>query len=152
MATKLIKKGIVVLLALVLFNCSSDDDNATNLDLNLLHGQWYRVGLCPEQNSLLLNANGTYESFSSAAVDCEDPEPDTFKFTGTYSISGDFYKPNNLTRELIIDGTNLTDFELPNPNLKREIMELTETTLIIKVYSDNGNNIINLLGEYSYEH
>ena len=54
-----------------MFNCSTDDDNTTNLDLNLLYGQWYRVDLCSEQNSLFLDANGTYESFSSGAVDCD---------------------------------------------------------------------------------
>lgn len=145
------KKGIVLLLILFVFNCS-DDDSSTNLDLNLLHGQWYRVDLCREQNSLLLNSDGTYVSFSSGAIDCDDPEPDTYKFTGTYAVNGNFYTNNELTRELIIDGTILTVFDFENPNLKREIIELSETLLVIKSYIDNGNNSIQLLGETSYEH
>ncbi|MUU79638.1 hypothetical protein [Winogradskyella endarachnes] len=145
------KRLITCLLAMFVLSCSSDDDT-TNLDLNLLYGQWYRVGLCAEQNSLLLNSNGTFTSYASGAIDCNDPEPDTHKYTGTYEISGDFYYPNEQTRELIIDGTNITVFDFEDPNIKREIIELTETTLVIKVYLDNGNNTIDLYGEYTYEH
>lgn len=140
------------MLTIFFVGCSSDDEGSTNLDLSLLYGQWYRVGLCQGQNSLLLNANGTYESFSSGAVDCDDPEPDTYKFTGTYTITGNFYNTNQLTSDLVIDGTNLSALDLPNPDIRREIIELSETTLIIKAYIDNGNNNINVLGEYSYEH
>ncbi|WP_179319348.1 hypothetical protein [Winogradskyella helgolandensis] len=146
------KKTTILLVLVFVFNCSSDDDSSTSLDLNLLYGQWYRVGLCQEQNSLFLDADGTYESFRSGAVDCDDSEPDTYKFTGTYTINGNFYRPNELTRELIIDGTNLTVFDFEDPNLKREIIELNESSLVIKTYIDNGNNSIDLLGEYSYEH
>lgn len=145
------KRLMICLLAVFVLNCSSDDDT-TNLDLNLLYGQWYRVGLCAEQNSLLLNSNNTFISYSSGAIDCNDPEPDTYKYTGNYEISGNFYYPNEQTRELIIDGTNLTVFEFEDPNIKREIIELSETSLVIKVYLDNGNNTIDVYGEYTYEH
>ena len=138
------KKVIGLLLVVFIFSCS-DDDSSTSLDLNLLYGQWYEVGLCQEQN-------GTYESFSSGAIDCNNPEPDTYKFTGTYTINGDFYNSNVLTSEIVIDGTNLSVFDFENPNLKREILELSETSLVIKSYIDNGDNHNQLLGEVTYEH
>lgn len=146
-----LKLVLVGLISLLLFNCSSDDEG-TNLDLNLLHGQWYRVGLCAEQNSVLLNADGTYESFSSGAIDCDDPEPDTYKFTGTYTIRGNFYIGTELTRELVIDGTSITEFDFPNPNIKNEIIELTENTLVIKVYENREDNLIYIYGEFEYQH
>ena len=145
------KKGIVLLLIIFLFNCS-DDDSSTNLDLNLLHGQWYRVDLCREQNSLLLNANGTYESFSSGAIDCDDPEPNTYKFTGTYAINGNFYSSNELTSELIIQGTELSIFDIENPAIKREIIELSESSLVIDVYLPNGDGTVQSLALLIFEH
>ena len=108
--------------------------------------------MCQEQNSLLLNSDGTYESFSSGAIDCNNPEPDTYKFTGTYTINGNFYNSNVLTSEIVIDGTNLSVFDFEDPNLKREILGLSETSLVIKSYIDNGDNHIQLLGEVTYEH
>ncbi|WP_282032029.1 hypothetical protein [Winogradskyella eximia] len=145
------KKVIGLLLVIFIFSCS-DDDSSTSLDLNLLYGQWYKVDLCQEQNSLLLNSDGTYESFSSGAIDCNNPEPDTYKFTGTYTINGNFYNSNVLTSEIVIDGTNLSVFDFEDPNLKREILELSEISLVIKSYIDNGDNHIQLLGEVTYEH
>ncbi|WP_460218205.1 hypothetical protein [Psychroserpens sp. MEBiC05023] len=139
---------IIVVLSL---NCSSDD-STSNLNTNLLYGQWYRVGLCQEQNSLLLNANKTYVSRGSGAIDCDDPTKDTYEFTGTFSLPGSRIKYNQQSAELIIDGTDLTTLEFPNPEIVNEITELTENTLTIRTFIDRGNNVIEELGVVSYEH
>ena len=140
-----------LILIVICFGCSSDDDGQS-LDTNLLYGQWYRVGLCQDQNSLLLNANGSYLSRSSGATDCDDPAPDTYEFTGTFSLQGTRISYDQQSATLVIDGTDLTTLEFPNPNLVREITQLTETSLIIRTYIDNGNNVIEELGLASYEH
>ncbi|MDB9755288.1 hypothetical protein OAB20_03225 [Winogradskyella sp.] len=51
----------------------------------------------------------------------------------------------------MIDGSELSIFEATNLNIKREIIDLTETTLIIKVFEEDAN-IINVFGEFEYEH
>ncbi|SDS03774.1 hypothetical protein SAMN04515667_1266 [Formosa sp. Hel1_31_208] len=145
------KNILFLLLTICCLNCSSDDD-ATTLDTNLLYGQWYRVGLCQEQNSLLLNPNKTYVILSSGAVNCDDPEPDTYQFTGAFTIQGDVISYNQLTADLIIDGTDLTTLEFPNPDIVNEVNELSETTLIIRTYIDRGNNVTEELGLATFEH
>lgn len=142
---------MILLVAFVAFNCSSDEGSTMVLDQSLLYGQWYRVGLCPDQNSLLLNVDGTYVSFSSGAEDCENPESDTYKYTGTYDVIGNFYYPIELTSELIIEGTNLSISDVVPTNLKREIIELTEDALVIMEYADI-NGIRYDYGTYAYEH
>lgn len=145
-------KKIFGLLCLILvFSCSSDEDGGLSIDTSLLFGQWYEVGLCQEQNRLALNPNFAYESFSSGAVDCDDPVPDTYRFAGTYAIDGNRISYNQTEADLVIDGTALTVLDFPDPDIVREVTELTETSLVIRVYIDRGNNVIEELGESNYE-
>jgi len=147
-----IKKTLLIAVLIAFASCSSSDDIDNSIDTSLLYGQWYRVGLCQEQNSLLLNSNKSYVSFHSGAVNCEDPEPDTYKYTGTFEVSNGLISYSQSTIELIIDGTNLTVHEFPNPDIKREITILTETALEIKTTIDRGNNVIEILSTANYEH
>ncbi len=146
------KKTLLLVVLIAFFSCSSSDNNDTSIDVGLLYGQWYKVGLCQEQNSLLLNSNKSYVSFHSGAVNCDDPEPDTYKYTGTFEVRNSLMSYSQSTIELIIDGTNLTEHEFPNPDIKREITILTETALEIKTTIDRGNNVIEILGTATYEH
>nr|WP_321236315.1 hypothetical protein [uncultured Psychroserpens sp.] len=149
------KKQTYLLIGLIFtitsFGCSSSDDS-TRLNTNLLYGQWYRVGLCQEQNSLLLNANKTYVSRGSGAIDCDDTAADTYEFTGTFTLPGNGIKYNQQSAELIIDGTDLSTLEFPNPDIVNEIVELTDTSLIIRSYINLENNVIQELGLETFEH
>ncbi len=145
------KKTLILVVLILFFSCSSSDGN-TSIDTGLLYGQWYNVGLCQEQNSLLLNSNKSYVSFYSGVFDCNSPEPDTYKNTGTFEVSNSFISYFQLTSELIIDGTDLTVQDFPNPDIKHEITNLTETTLEIKTTLDRGNNVTEILGTTNFEH
>ncbi len=147
------KKTLLLVVLIAFFSCSSSDDNdETSIDTSLLYGQWYKVGLCQVQNSLLLNANKSYISYYSGATDCNATEPDTYKYTGTFEVSYSFISYSQLTSELIIDGTDLTVQDFLHPDIKHEITNLTETTLEIKTIFDRGNNVIEILGTATYEH
>ncbi|MBO6606156.1 hypothetical protein [Psychroserpens sp.] len=145
-------KNIYYLLCLVfLFSCSSDDDNGPTLDTNLLFGEWFEVGLCPSQNRLELEPSFTYETYSSGGIDCDDPAPDTYRFNGTFSIQGNLITFVQTDANLVIDGTDLTVLDFPNPDIRHEVTELTEDSLVIRVYIDLGNNITEELGNAIYE-
>lgn len=147
------EKSFFLILLFALISCSSNDDSdETSIDTSLLYGQWYRVGLCQEQNSLLLNSNKSYVSYHSGAADCDAPEPDTYKNTGTFEVSNSFISYSHLTSELIIDGTDLTVQDFLHPDIKNEITNLTDTALEIKTIFDRGNNVIEILGTANYEH
>lgn len=143
------KKFLCAILFISLCNCASDDAD-TSFDLNELYGQWYEVGLCQSQNSLLLNSDASYVLFSSGATDCDDPAPDTYRFSGSYSISGNLIVYNQQTANLVIDGTDLTNLEFPNPEIQREIMTLNTNNLVIEVYIQNGN-IREIIRTINYE-
>jgi hypothetical protein len=147
------KKVFFIVIAILCFGCNSDDDsNNTNLDLNLLYGTWYHIDLCPELNRLILNANSTYSTRYSGSQDCEDPEPDVYEFSGTFQASGNFIIYNQANSELIIDGTDNSVLDFPNANIKHEVTVLSQTTLTIKTFIDEGNNVISILGTSTYEH
>lgn len=139
------KRLFLLMLTIVFIGCSSKDDGKDEtLDSGLLQGQWYKLGLCESQNSLLLNSNSNYVSYFSGGQDCEDPAPDTYKYVGTYQVNGKFINFNLTSSELVIDGTDLIvqDFELPG--YKNEIIELTPSSLVIKTtrVRDNGSTEI----------
>ncbi len=144
------KKIFVLLTFLVLFSCSSDDDGP-GIDLDLLYGQWFRVGLCQSQNSLLLNSDGTYVQISSGASDCNDTGPDTTRTEGTYRVQNRIYTTTVTSSEVINEGTNLSiqDFEIFEP--VTEIIELTETRLRMQVSIIGENNVVEILSQPTYE-
>lgn len=144
------KKFFCVLCVILLSACSSDDDEPT-VDTSLLFGEWFEVGLCPSQNNITLSSNFMFESFSSGAIDCNDPATDTYRFAGTYMLQGNFIVFDQTEADLVIDGTDLTTLDFPNPNMKHEVTELTETSLVIRVFIDLGNNITEELGDAIYE-
>lgn len=144
----MIKKITVLLFCLLIFACPSDDDENT-LDLDLLRGQWYRTGLCRAQNSLLLNDDNTYVSFSSGGVDCESTETDTYRYSGTYSITNTAIDFNRLEEELIIDGTNLTISEI-SERIYTRIVVLDEEQMVIETKSRTGEG--DVIYQAHYEH
>ncbi|WP_040278835.1 hypothetical protein [Psychroserpens damuponensis] len=147
------RKALLIVVALLCFTCSSDDDSSnTNLNLNLLYGTWYHVDLCQEYNRLILDANQNYSTRYSGSQDCDDPEPDIYEFSGTFGVSGNFIIYTETNAELIVDGTNLSVLDFINPDIKHEILELTTTTLVINSYLEEGNNIVRDLGTATYEH
>ena len=109
------KKPFFAILLLVLISCSSsDENNEPSFDINLLYGQWFRVGLCDEQNSLLLNQDFTFTKNKSGNIDCNVNEVDTYQYTGNFSVTNDDISFNQLTEEVIIEGTSISvnEFEL----------------------------------------
>jgi hypothetical protein len=144
----MMKKYIALLFCLLIFACSSDDDENT-LDLDLLRGQWYRTGLCRSQNSLLLNNDNTYVSFSSGGVDCESTETDTYRYSGTYSISNNAIAFNLLEEELIIDGSNLSISEITE-RIYTRIVVLDEEQMVIETKSRTLQG--DVIHQAHYEH
>ena len=71
---------------------------------------------------------------------------------GTFTINGDFIVYSQTSIDLVIDGTDITVVDFPDPGVKYEITNLTETALSIRVFRDNGNNITEELGTSNYEH
>lgn len=146
------KKALFLLVLIIGFGCSSDDDNNSSFDRNLLLGTWYDTGLCRVQNSIIYNNSGSYVRLFSGAVNCNDPEPDTYQTEGSYQVNGDFIKYNLTSTKLINDGTNLSVTDIENINVTHEIMELSKTRLVIKSYIERDNNHIETLATTTYEH
>ena len=144
------KKILILLIGCLIYNCSSDGDESS-FDLNLLYGQWFEVGLCPSQNNLLLNTDGAFISFSSRAVDCNDPLPDTLRFTGTYQINGDFFIANTLSTEVVIDGTNDSVADFEQIDAITEIIVLTSTTFQLSTYIVRENGVRDIISNQQYE-
>ncbi len=143
------KRVPLLLLSLIVLSCGSDDD--ASVDLNLLYGQWYDVGLCNDLNTLILNSNKDYVSRYSGYLDCDAPEPDIYQVEGTFQVNGNFIKYNQESIDLIIDGTDLSTVEFPNPNVKNEIIELTETSLVVQAYVKRESGVKEILGTRTYE-
>ena len=143
------KKRIIVFFVFAIFSCSSDD--GPGLDLNLLHGQWYNIGLCQAQNSLLLNPNGTFIRFSSGAIDCNDPVPDTIRTEGTYRVQNRIYTVTVTNSEVVIEGNNISTSEFINIEPISEIVELTETSLRFSIYVIRNDGVREILAQPEYE-
>ena len=141
--------NVFVLFVLCLFGCSSD--NESDFDLNLLYGQWFRVDLCQQENSLLLNENGTFESFSSGSSICGDATRDVYKYTGTFSVEGNFYNQNTLTTELIYDAPNTPVNDFEPINAQTEITELTGTNFRLETYIIRENGVREIIETSLYE-
>ena len=149
------KKTLLLVMLLALFSCSSSDDNNNDepsFDVNLLLGQWYRVDMCIERNSLLLNQDFTYIKNSSADVDCNMNEHNTYQYTGIFSVSNDDISFNQLTEEVIIEGTTISvdDFELTTL-IYTKIAQLDENSLVInRKFKNNASGEENIYAT-SYE-
>lgn len=130
------KKVLYLLIVFVVFSCSSNDDSDNDepsFDVNLLFGQWYRIDMCNDQNSLLLNQDYTFIKNSSGNVDCSVNERDTYQYTGNFSVSNDNISFNQLTEEVIIEGTStsVNEFELTTL-LYTKVAQLDENNLVIE--------------------
>ncbi|WP_425222714.1 hypothetical protein [Psychroserpens sp.] len=146
------KKIVFLFLAIALVSCSGDDDSSnSSFDLDLLYGTWFNVNLCPEYNRLIFNNNDTYSSRFSGSQDCNDPEPDVYEFTGGFDVNGDFIVYDQVTADLIVDGTVSSILDLPNPEIRYEIIQLSETTLVIETNIDRGNDVIEILRTTTYQ-
>ena len=143
------RKIIIVFFVFAILSCSSDD--GPGLDLDLLHGQWYNVGLCQAQNSLLFNSNGTFIRFSSGAIDCTDPVPDTVRTEGTYRVQNRIYTVTVTNSEVVIEGNNTSTPEFIDIDPVSEIVELTETSLRFNIYVIGNDGVREILAQPAYE-
>lgn len=120
------------LIFLIFISCSSNDDSKPSVDVSLLYGQWFHVGLCTGQNNLVLNSNGTYVHTYSGNT-CDTNNNDTYQFTGYYVITGNNITFNQATEEIIEEGnvisTPISDF---TRLIHQKIMVLNENELFIE--------------------
>lgn len=125
-------KLIFTLMFLIVLSCSSNDSNTPSVDVSLLHGKWFHVNLCPNQNNLVLNNNATYVHTYSGNF-CDNNDNDTYQFTGTYTIIGNNITFNQATEEIIENGDVLN---LPTSDfttlIHQKIIVLEENELIIE--------------------
>jgi len=120
-----------LLLFAVLISCTSDE-HTPSINIALLYGQWFNNNICPTQNNLVFNNDGSYIRTYSGNP-CDANENDTYQYTGTYTIDGNSIAFNLLTGMVIEEGTAnpLTDSELVKL-INQKIITLTETELTIE--------------------
>lgn len=125
------KKLALIFASLILLSCSSDDVEPPSIDMNLLYGQWFEVGLCAAQNNITFNENGTYVLVRSGNI-CEENNSDTFQYTGSYTVTGNRLNLNQETETIIEEGdlipTTTSDFPII---VNRKIIEISENSLTI---------------------
>ena len=132
-----------IIIFFALFSCSSNDDSKTSIDVSLLYGQWFHVGLCAGQNNLVLNNNGTYLHTYSGNT-CDTNDNDTYQFTGTFTINDNTITFNQTTEEVIEDGDLITT---PTSDFTTLIYQkntvLKENELTIERKLNNGQDFYN---------
>lgn len=125
-------KLIFTLMFLTVLSCSSDDKNTPSVDVSLLYGQWFHINLCPNQNNLVLNNNGTYVHTYSGNF-CDNNDNDTYQFTGTYIILGNNITFNQISEEIIENGDAInTPVSVFSTLIHQKIIVLEENELIIE--------------------
>ena len=120
-----------LLLFAVLISCSSDN-HTPSIEVALLYGQWFDNRVCPTQNNLVFNNDGSYiRSYSGNP--CDANENDTYQYTGTFTIDGNSIAFNQQTEMIIEEGTAnpLTDFDIVKL-INQKIITLTKTELTIE--------------------
>jgi hypothetical protein len=126
-----------------LSSCSSNGESEPPINKSLLYGQWFHVGLCTGQNNMVFNSNGTYVHTYSGNT-CDNNENDTYRFTGTYTITGNRIAFNQVTEEIIEEGdiinTPITDF---TTLIHQKIIVLKENELVIERKFNNGQDFYN---------
>ena len=126
------KKLAFIFISLILASCSSDDVEPPSIDMNLLYGQWFEVGLCPAQNNITFNENGTYVWLRSFNT-CEENKSDTYQYTGTYTVTGNRLILNQETETIIEEGVIPSDtFEPVRFLVNRRITEISDNSLTIQ--------------------
>lgn len=133
------KKLLLLITVFVIIISCSSDDNETSLNINLLYGTWNRDSeyLCPNQNNITFNEDDTYVKISSGNS-CDNNENDTYQYTGTYELSSNNIRFNQLTQTVIEggSGTSISDFETIEL-ISQKIIILTETQLVIERVTRN---------------
>jgi len=126
------KKLAFIYTSLILVSCSSDDLEPPSIDMTLLYGQWFEVGLCETQNNITFNENGTYLWVSSFNT-CEENNNDTYQYTGTYTVTGNRLILNQETETIIEEGVIPSDtFEPVRFLVNRRITEISDNSLTIQ--------------------
>jgi len=120
-----------LLLFAVLISCTSDD-HTPSIDVALLYGQWFDNRVCPAQNNLIFNNDGSYIRTYSYNP-CDANEYDTYQYTGTYTIDGNSIAFNQQTEMIIEEGTE-NPFTLSDISklINQKIITLTKTELTIE--------------------
>lgn len=118
----------------ILISCSSDDDNSPSFDVELLYDRWNFRDLCPDQNNLVLEEDGTF-ILTKSGYPCDANIVDaTIQYTGTFSLSGDFISFNYETEEIIEEGDipSGSTVEFGTELIHEKILLLNESRLFIE--------------------
>lgn len=125
------KQTIYMVLIISLLGCSSEDDNLPSFDVKLLYGQWNFPNVCPDQNNIAFNEDGTYRLTESGNT-CNENTQNTYAYSGTYDINGDNLSFNQQSEELIEEGVN-PGFDTDGSELiSQKILSIDETELFIE--------------------
>ncbi|MEM9680901.1 MAG: hypothetical protein AAF901_11320 [Bacteroidota bacterium] len=124
---------VCFVLASFFMACSSDDDNGPLIDVELLSGQWFRTApLCPEQNNIVFNLDGTY-IYTFSGNPCGNNDRDTVQTTGEYRLNGNNITFNQETLTIIQEGDQVSEStEDFNTLVSQRITVLTENELVIE--------------------
>jgi hypothetical protein len=136
------KKHLILslIIPLTLISCSSDDDSPS-FDVNLLYDQWNFRNVCPDQNNLVLFEDGNY-TLTESGNPCDDNRQNTWQYSGTFALNGDFISFAQETDEIIEEGydssgsTQTFGLEL----ISEKIIYINESELFIERKFKFGNN------------
>jgi hypothetical protein len=127
------KLTLLVAVLFTLVSCKNDDDNNTaSIDMDLLSGQWFRADLCPSQNNIIFNLDGTYIHTTSGNP-CDNNDNDTIQYSGTFEMDGVNLSFNQQSSVVIEEGDeqSISIGDL-NTMIAQRIVILTDNELVIE--------------------
>ncbi len=129
-----IKFSTIIIIALFITSCSSDDD----LDITLLYGDWTETAKCEDQNRLTFSSNSSYNWIESQNTGCDSNWYPTRRTTGSFSVSRKKIVLNKQNSETIDPGEHTPDMVLLH-YISSRILILTESDLEIEITYRNDH-------------